>query len=230
MKRKVVSEQKGDEMMPGQIERFGYRSNKPETLKPAIQKQSETLKDLSNMDIDNLIDVVSAAIDGIPGIGQLVSAGIDIVHAISYMIRFYFSKTDEEKITNGAMSILTLGSTMIPIGGNLANIAIKGELKNILKQTPDEIIKLSKKLGIYNKTIILLRKTKWQYSWVLFLSKLLGKKILDIVPYVILKLNQIKKTLGEKFNNFKPYFENLISLLNEINEYTDVSYQLTKNI
>ena len=126
MKRKVVSDQKGDEMMPGQIERFGYRSNKPETLKPAIQKQSETLKDLSNMDIDNLIDVVSAAIDGIPGIGQLVSAGIDIVHAISYMIRFYFSKTDEEKITNGAMSILTLGSTMIPIGGNLSNIAIKG--------------------------------------------------------------------------------------------------------
>ena len=35
-----------DEKMPGQIERFGYRYDKPETLGPALKKQQEYFEDI----------------------------------------------------------------------------------------------------------------------------------------------------------------------------------------
>jgi hypothetical protein len=45
----VVNEQKPDNLMPGQIERFGYTQGKPETLKPALEKQSEYFKLISKL-------------------------------------------------------------------------------------------------------------------------------------------------------------------------------------
>jgi hypothetical protein len=48
-----------------------------------------TLKDMS---VDDLVDIISGLIDGIPGIGNLISAGIDVSHALSYGVRFLYSK------------------------------------------------------------------------------------------------------------------------------------------
>ena len=52
----------------------------------------------SKSSLDDTIEIISAIIDLIPGIGTAVSAGIDILHAISYVIRGIKETITEDKI------------------------------------------------------------------------------------------------------------------------------------
>jgi hypothetical protein len=45
-----------------------------------------------NLDVDDYTDIISGLIDVIPGIGNLVSAGIDITHGITILLDFHLLK------------------------------------------------------------------------------------------------------------------------------------------
>jgi len=161
--KKVILEQPDTKGFPFQIEKSGYKQGDPSTVKPALKKQSELVK---NADLDIAVDILSAALDGIPGIGNLISAGIDVIHSLTYFGRMIITNDLGYKIENVLLGIITLATVSAPVAGNLTNIATKQGIKNFLKRTPSEIAKM---LGI--NVGIVLKKGAWKYCIIAFLIK-----------------------------------------------------------
>tara|TARA_R110000868_G_scaffold346829_1_gene607941 strand:- start:53 stop:760 length:708 start_codon:yes stop_codon:yes gene_type:complete len=174
---------------------------------------------LPSVDNDDMVDVISGVIDGVPGIGNLISAGIDIGHTISYCIRFFNTGESDvdKKIEYGTLAFITLGATFIPVAGNSLPIIAKTGIKSVLKQTPESILKIGKKLGLYNKTIVLLRKKPWKYGLLIVLCKIMGNELLERLTFVSQKLGGIYNVLknykiySEPILNFKTMIDELIS-------------------
>jgi len=172
-----------------------------------------------NLDNDDKIDVISGIIDGFPGIGSLISAGIDVLHTISYCVRFFKTPESnvEKKIEYSVLALITFGATFIPVAGNSLPIMARKGVKTVLKQTPESILLIAKKLGVYNKTIVLLRKKPWKYGLLLVLCKIVGGELLEKLTFVSQKLgdmyNELKnyKILSEPILNFKTIIDELIS-------------------
>ena len=172
-----------------------------------------------NLDNDDKIDVISGIIDGFPGIGSLISAGIDVLHTISYCVRFFNTGDSDvnKKIEYGTLTFITIGATFMPVVGNSLPIIARQGVKTVLKQTPESILLIAKKLGVYNKTIVLLRKKPWKYGLLLVLCKIVGGELLEKLTFVSQKLgdmyNELKnyKILSEPILNFKTTIDELIS-------------------
>lgn len=77
----VLLEQRPDHLMPGQIETFGFKQGKPETLRPAMEKQREYMKSIDPHTLAIILGIGSAFI---PIIGPFVSAGIGLADAALY--------------------------------------------------------------------------------------------------------------------------------------------------
>ena len=92
-----------------------------------------------NDTIDDTIEIISAIIDLIPGIGTAVSAGIDILHAISYVTRGIQEKITENKIVYFIKGLFGLGMALIPEAGNAANLSFNTFIKTYLSWW-DELI------------------------------------------------------------------------------------------
>lgn len=168
---------------------------------------------LTNLTIDDWINLTSAAFDVVPGIGWVVSAGIDVVHAVSYGARFYKSTTDEDKLKNAVSGIFTLVMTVFPIGGNITNIIMsRGINKSITKFTP-AVIKTM--LGLpkgFNLT-----KPVWKYSLFIFLLKFATSSIDQILTTSLNQLNNIINHITG------PVKQALIELANLIQELKTIS-------
>ena len=210
--KRVISEQP-DTHYHGQIEKSGYVQGKPETVKPALQKQEEYLK---SIDPDIAVDMVSAAIDGIPGIGNLISAGIDVIHAITYFGRMITTNDLGGKIENTLLGIITLATVSAPVAGNLSNIVARQGIKNFLKRTPSEIAKI---LGI--NVGIVLKKGVWKYCIVAFLIKVFRNQTAS-------ELANVKDKINNSGLNVKPEISNLldelIEMINQCNpNYTELN-------
>lgn len=200
----------------------------PTELTP--QELQDRLKTVQNLSLDDAVDVISAVIDGVPGIGNLVSAGIDVVHTLSYLIRFYYSKSDEDKIENAILALITLGGTLIPVAGNSLPIMARQGVKQVLKQTPGEILLIAKKLGLYNKTVILLGKQRWKYSLILLLGRIMGDELSEYLNVFSKRLQLIYDKLKDmKFmKNIADIVYSMILLIRELNEYVDIALAIAK--
>jgi hypothetical protein len=213
----TINEQKPDNLMP-------FQPDNPSKTKTQIQN-----KDSINLEPDTLVDIVSGIIDGVPGIGNLLSAGIDITHALTYLGRFFLSKNEESKIENGVMAIITFGSTFIPIGGNALNVMAKKGISEVMKETPKEILLIAKKMGLYDKTVIILNKSRWKYSLLFALARILssfyvGNFLTDLTN----KFNDLKKKIsGNIFGKqFLTPINFMISFLNEMSSDWDLALKL----
>lgn len=129
---------------------------------------------------DNLVDVVSAAIDVIPGIGNLISTGIDITHGLTYILRYFSAKNDEEKLSFFLKAFITFTTSFIPVGGNVINLTSNVAIKQVLQKTPKEILLVGQKLGLIKQTTIFLQKGKWKYSLLLLLIKIFKNTLVDV--------------------------------------------------
>lgn len=222
--------EQSDSRMPGQIETQGYKQGNPQTIKPASQKQQQYFKDLSTLSLDDTVDVISGLIDGVPGIGNVISLGIDLIHSLSYFLRLYYSNEPNEKIEMGLMGILTSINSFTPLGGNVGNLVARNGIKYVLKKTPQEIKLIGKKLGLYNQTVFLLSKTPWKYNLILALVKILGNEMIEVIPQVIIKLRDILS----KLKSYRPVIqlvkplEYIIQLLDEINKEYPLALKLVK--
>lgn len=157
-----------------------------------------------SLSADDIADVVSGMVDAVPGIGNLVSAGIDITHGISYVVRYFFAKTTEDKVEMSVMALLTFGTAFVPVGGNAANMVVRGELKALLRKTPFEILKIAKDMGIVKRNIFNLSKEAWKYSLLIALVKIFRSKVDDV-------LGSVSKTLASvsnKSQDLRPYLDN----------------------
>ena len=161
---------------------------------------------------DDIMDVVSGMVDVIPGIGNLVSAGIDITHGISYVVRYFFAKSMEDKVEMSVMALLTFGTSFVPVGGNAANMVIRGELKALLRKTPAEILKIAKDMGIIKGGIFNLSKEVWKYSLLIALVKIFRSKIDDVLGSV----SKTLASLSNKSQDLRPYLDNYIKDIKDL--------------
>jgi len=136
------------------------------------------------------VDVTSAIVDFIPGIGNAISFVIDVLHAVAYFIEAYFDKNNRFDLILGG--IITAIFATIPGMGNIGSIAIKslirgakigggGIFKAIIKTT---LIPLKLKGKILSKLFNL----NWIKNWAV---KILGKhtdswwfKLMNKIPIV----------------------------------------------
>jgi hypothetical protein len=165
-----------------------------------------------NMDIDDIVDVVSGIIDVVPGIGNLVSGGIDITHGIAYIVRFFLSQSIEDKAEMGVMALVTLGTSFLPIGGNTTDIAIRAEIKSLLKQTPHEILVTAKSMGLIKKIPINLSKSVWKYSIFVALLKIFRSSFDNVIGSTARMLASI----SNKSPQLKPYMDDFVKELQDI--------------
>ena len=179
-----------------------------------FMKKNAPTYNFPSLTLDDTVDVISGLIDGVPGIGNLISAGIDIIHSLAYAVRFYNAKTDDERIEMATMGIITLGAAAFPVQGNALTIASRQGVKAVIKKTPQEILLIGKQLGLYNKTVVILSKTKWKYNLLLVLAKIVGWQftgvLTDAVKYVKDLINKITNV------DVKKCLQSLLGLLNEL--------------
>lgn len=157
-----------------------------------------------SLSADDITDIVSGIVDAVPGIGNLVSAGIDITHGISYVVRYFQAKTTEDKVEMSAMALLTFGTAFVPVGGNAANMVVRGELKALLRKTPFEVLKIAKDMGIVKRSIFNLSKEVWKYSLLIALVKIFKSKIADVLGSV----SKTLATISNKSQELHPYLDN----------------------
>lgn len=198
--------------------------------KELMRKNNKSVS-LDNLSFDDVVDVISGIIDGVPGIGNLISAGIDVSHALSYGVRFFYAKNDDEKLEMATLGVITLGAAALPVAGNALPIMARQGVKTVLRKTPEEILLIGKKLGIYKQTVFLLSKTKWKYNIILVLAKIFGYEMIEsltkVVKYVrdlMLKINNsdIKRAL-------KSLLELLDDILSDVNSI-NTAIKISKNL
>lgn len=165
-----------------------------------------------NLDADDYTDIVSGLVDAVPGIGNLISVGIDITHALTYVVRYFFAKTVEEKTEMALLAIVTFGTSLIPVGGNAANVSARVEVKSLLNKTPHELRVIMKKMGILKSAGFNLSKEPWKYSFMIALVKIFKSKAADALVFASNKL----ASLSNKSKELKPYIDDFNTQIKDV--------------
>jgi sulfur relay (sulfurtransferase) DsrC/TusE family protein len=191
-------------------------------------KEQNLLKDLSSLSLDDTIDYISAAIDVVPGIGNLVSAGIDLSHALSYVVRFFHSTSDESKVEYAVLALLTFGTAFIPFGGNAIPIMARKGVKGILNLTPAEIMMMGQKLGVVDKTKFFLSKKTWKYNLLLALAKIMRSELTEFLIAIGKKLTEVYNKIKNipSLKNVAMTVMNLIKVVDELRSDADLAVRL----
>lgn len=201
--------------LPLLTEQNEYRGTASSVLSTDDENRLSELNDDTGwgISIDTIVDIVSAIIDVVPGIGNLISFVIDILHSISYFIRSEMGD-DESRIENYVGGIITAGFAFIPTpAGNMASIAVKGGLKKILSKTPREVYNIAVKLGIANPKIFLI-KDSWEYGLLLLLKRLFQEDLENTLSEFISKVGNVVdstiKSIIEYDGWEKPEFSDIL--------------------
>ena len=221
----IITESQYDILMEqpiGLVPVGGYEWQKPK----AINKSFDQLKTLS---VDDTVDVISAMIDGIPGVGNIVSLGIDVIHALSYFVRLFFADTENEKIEYATLGFLTLATSVIPVGGNSANLVARQGLKSVMTMTPVEIYRVGKGLGLLPDMLLQFTKKGWKYKWLLVLTKIFGHEVLEVLSKVTVKLNDILKNIKKykELNFLERPLVYVVDLIEEMKEFVPMALKLS---
>ena len=183
-----------------------------------IQNSNQNISEEENW--DDVVDVISAIADGIPGVGNLVSLGLDIGHVLSYLIRFGLSDDESEKIEYAVMALMTAAMAFVPVAGNSANILIRQGVKGLLKKTPDDIIRWAIRNGIMNPRI-LFGKGGFNYNLILLLVRIFKDEAVEIVPKLAKFFNDLRKGLSNSnipgIEKIHTPLRKIIEILNDIN-------------
>jgi hypothetical protein len=230
--RFIITEEEKTRMRKLHLEQSSLDANRYNTIysdPQKAQKFNRELRDLaSSLTIDDTIDVISGLIDGIPGIGQVVSAGIDVTHASAYAVRFFFEEDEDKKVEYACLAILTFATSSLPMAGNSINIVARQGIKRIIRHTPVEILLMAKRLGIYEKTLILLSKSGWKYNFFLAMSRIVGSEIIEVIPAIINKIRLLKSKVRVK--EIQKGLNELEMLLQESKQYFDVVRPIAGNL
>lgn len=194
--------------------------------KELMRQQQSKLPSLS---MDDTVDIISAIFDGIPGVGNLISAGIDVSHVVSYIVRYNFEKDESKKIEYAIMAVITLLGTLLPVGGNSLIIMSRKGLKEVMKETPLSILKILQKYGLYKKGPIFVKQSRWKYSLLILLCRILGSDVVEYYTQTISRLKSLDQETKEYAivnNSIKDFIDNLENL----KPYLDVASVVAKEL
>jgi hypothetical protein len=131
------------------------------------------------MSADDIVDIISGVIELVPAIGTAVSAGIDIVHTLSYVYRASTENNPEDKALYTIQGIAGFGTSIAPEIGNVFNISLRGFLKKLFGWW-GELINAVTKMVSENKvsqSFLTWLKAGGFYQKVLFALQYLMKKL-----------------------------------------------------
>lgn len=206
---KILSEQgKGDNLMWGQSD-YGLSPNyTPSELVANAEKisneRSQILKSFSNIvtedNIDLAISVLSTAFQVVPGLGTVIGTVIEVLHAISYFIRFFTESDETKKWEYFINGLIEFAFVLIPLpvpGSGINNIIkiLKGELDKVKYATPKWFLEF---FGI--KGISLTKPIKPKYLIKSFLIKL-GINISR--DSIIKSLSEFRKNIDDICNDWR---------------------------
>jgi hypothetical protein len=206
--KRVISEQL-DSKMPGQIEKFGYRQNDASTLGPALKRQEEHIRRISDFFSDphkllNSLSIGFTVLGMIPSPASpfLLSLGTAADVADSFL---YYHEGDKY------MGTIMLALSVIPGGEFLKatkNTVVPEVLKKLIKKASNGIDTLSKgeltnlknllsKFDLY-KSVIGSYLTKNMISkMVKFLPKLLRSYPFKVIYKIIYSLFKVSGILSK---------------------------------
>ena len=160
---------------------------------PTSGKPMPNLLNNPNLDGDDFTDIISGLIDVVPGLGNMISSGIDVGHGLSYIGRYINTTDPNLKTEYCCMALITLGTSFVPVGGNATNYIVKGEIKTLLRQTPEQILKIARSMKLVKTNIMNLSKDKWKYCVLIALTKIFRQKLQDVLVKLIQFLNNLFK-------------------------------------
>ncbi len=186
----------------------------------ASRDMGERFHNKKPVSADDAVDIVSAILDGIPGIGNLASLVTDIGHTISYLYRMVFATEESVKIEYAVLAATTFMTAFIPFGGvNTVNIIIRQGIKPLLRMTPEQITKWAIRKRIINP-MILLQKGRFKYCLLLLLVRILKDETSEMLSKAISNITKLQEIISKyKFPDFFVNgLDDLKKLLIEINK------------
>jgi hypothetical protein len=158
------------------------------------------------LDIDVIISVIAAILEGFPGLGQLASAGINIIHAISYFIRGLLSSDDIEMMNSYFQGLVQFCMSFVPLAGDFISLGLAQFMKKMIAKTDTELIDfLNNTFPFLNIKRGIRLKKKGGMTYLLWAAiKQFGlDRLLDIVTFEKVKKFCIDliKWLNNKFSN-----------------------------
>lgn len=207
---------------------IGVSDYNPTSGKPMPNYGKDLKKVVSNVSADDATDYVSAGLDTIPGLGNLVSFGVDVVHAVTYMYRYFKTNNEDEKAEYFIMGFLTLLTAYVPGTGNLLNITSRSGIKNFIRRTPEEVLRALKKVGLYNQYIFAMQKYKWKFNMGLFLYKVTKGEIEELIPIINNKLTKIaEKVKSTPLEGPVKQFKDIVDIIDSNSEIYKKGLQYT---
>lgn len=162
--------------------------------------------------LDLTVDIVSALIEGFPLAGTGISAAIDILHTISYAVRWSLVDDEESKLKYGILSIIGLGTQFIPVSGNAENILAQMGIKNYLKISVYKMYPYVSKLNTSLGKWAMLNKGSFNFLYVL--TRILGERVAEYLPKIVTFFNEavskIIKVLKQYSNDQVEWIINVI--------------------
>lgn len=214
---KFLLEQKPDEMMPGQIERFGYKSDNPNLLSGALEKQSKYFNDVKKFVNTELEDSLRDFLYSPEGIAT--SIGINtlggeplVITLFSILVAYDIKKWIDEgepnwlylitdlicSITSGFAG--TVAAPMINLSKSIKFKTLFDLFKWIEKTFPaiwtKFILPLTNSIGnIISKIISQLTKLKSSFNFGILIS--LPTKLKNVISSIISYTSKISNLIKE---------------------------------
>lgn len=169
---------------------------------PSDSNLTERLNESANWEywIDLAIDVLGGILDGIPlGVTQVASMVTDILHTVSYALRWWFSSDENSKIKNLIMTFIGIAGAFVPLGGNAMNISAMQGISKALSSSPQALAKLG--YGIVGKKLPFPHWSmfaKWKVKFVYVFIKLIGNAAQEI-------LEKISSFFSKMFDGLSKY-------------------------
>jgi hypothetical protein len=205
----ILSEQESEFKMPGQLEFYGYRPNKPETLDLALKNQKDYFNKIRRYVNFNLEDDLRDFLYSPEGIATI--AGIDYVGGapISMLLFSILVSYDIKKwIDLGEPNWLFLITDLICVGtagfaSSIASPLLKAAKNIKFKSLSSFFIYISKNF-----------KTMWE-NFVLPMAKTIEKITSKIIPTVTKEKSFLSGTLSSSLSNITSYLSKLNSVIKE---------------
>jgi hypothetical protein len=152
--------------------------------------------------IDIAVDVISGLIDLVPLIGTVISGAVDIVHALTYILRAFLTSTTTKKIEYTLLGAVGLGTAFIPIGGNIANAAARISISEALKLAPKVLTKVPL---IKNSAKVIAwasGKNSWRFDFLTVIISHFKSEAITFISEILAKLEIAVKKIIPKLEEW----------------------------
>ena len=157
------------------------------------QRISTKAAQLSTTDVDGeywldlAVDIISGLIDYVPIIGTIISGAIDIVHALTYIFRAVLTNQTIKKIEYSLLGIVGIGTTFIPVGGNIANAAARIGISDALKLSPKILAKVPL-IKNSNNVVSWAVSTPWKFDLLAVIVSYFKNESISFISEICAKL------------------------------------------